>query len=66
MDLLQIIERWGFPVAFAVWLMWMHTRELREIRSQLVKLSIVNAVILKTLDVPETVALASGTSGEGK
>lgn len=66
MDILQIIERWGFPVAFAVWLMWMHTRELREMRGQLTKLTVVNAVILKTLDVPEAATLASGTTGEGK
>jgi len=65
-DLLQtIIERWGFPVAFAVWLMLSVTRELREIRLLIQKLTVVNAVILKTLDVPEAVALASGTSGEG-
>lgn len=67
MDLLQtIIERWGFPVAFAVWLMMSVTRELREIRLLIQKLTVVNAVILKTLDVPEAVALASGTTGEGK
>jgi hypothetical protein len=66
-DLLQtIIERWGFPVAFAVWLMLGVTRELREIRLLIQKLTIVNAVILKTLDVPEAVALTSGTTGEGK
>ncbi len=67
MDLLQtIIERWGFPVAFAVWLMMSVTRELREIRLLIQKLTVVNAVILKTLDVPEAVTLASGTTGEGK
>lgn len=67
MDLLQtIIERWGFPVAFAVWLMMSVTRELREIRLLIQKLTVVNAVILKTLDVPEAVALASGTADEGK
>lgn len=66
MDLLQtIIERWGFPVAFAVWLMMSVTRELREIRLLIQKLTVVNAVILKTLDVPEAVTLASGTSSEG-
>ena len=70
MDLLQtIIERWGFPVAFAVWLMMGVTRELREIRLLIQKLTVVNAVILKTLDVPEAVALTAGTTGitgEGK
>ncbi len=68
MDLLQtIIERWGFPVAFAVWLMMSVTRELREIRLLIQKLTVLNAVILKTLDVPEaaTLALTSGTTGEG-
>jgi len=65
-DLLQtIIERWGFPVAFAVWLMMSVTRELREIRLLIQKITVVNAVILKTLDVPKAVALASGTTSEG-
>lgn len=65
MELLQtIIERWGFPVGFAVWLMMSVTRELREIRALIQKLTIVNAVILKTLDVPEAVTLASGAVPE--
>jgi hypothetical protein len=64
-ELLQtIIERWGFPVGFAVWLMMSVTRELREIRALIQKLTIVNAVILKTLDVPEAVTLASGAVPE--
>jgi hypothetical protein len=62
-DLFQtIIERWGFPVGFALWLMMSVTRELREIRLLIQKLTIVNAVILKTLDVPEAVTLAAGSS----
>lgn len=69
MDLIQtLIERWGFPAAFAVWLMMSVTRELREIRLLIQKLTVVNAVILKTLDVPEAVALTAGTApaDEGK
>jgi hypothetical protein len=67
MDLLQqIIERWGFPAAFAVWLMMSVTRELREIRALLHKQAVVNAVILKTLDVPEAVTLASDPSSPGE
>jgi len=65
-DLLQtLIERWGFPAAFAVWLMMSVTRDLREIRLLMQKLTVVNAVILRTLDVPEAVALASDTPKEG-
>jgi len=65
-DFAQIIERWGFPAAFAVWLMWTHTRELQQIRAQLQKLAIINAVILKTLDVPDaTTTLSMGTTSEG-
>jgi hypothetical protein len=64
-DLLQtLIERWGFPAAFAVWLMMSVTRDLREIRLLMQKLTVVNAVILRTLDVPEAVALASDTPKE--
>ena len=63
MELLQtLIERWGFPAAFAVWLMMGVTRDQREIRNLIHKLTVVNAVILKTLDVPEPAQLAS--SGE--
>ena len=66
MDITQIIERWGFPVAFAVWLMWTHTRELRDMRRQLHKLMVINAVVLKTLDVPEAQTLTdTGTTSEG-
>ena len=66
MELLQyIIERWGFPVGFAVWLMTSVTRELREIRALLHKQAVVNAVILKTLDVPEAVALSAEPTSEG-
>ena len=65
MDLLQtIIERWGFPVGFAVWLMMGVTRDLREMRIALQKLTVVNAVILKTLDVPEAAELAAGAAPE--
>lgn len=61
MDLLQqLIERWGFPAAFAVWLMMSVTKDLRDIRDMMQKLAIVNGVILKTLDVPEAVQLAAG------
>lgn len=60
MDLFQqLIERWGFPMAFAVWLMAGVTRDLRELRAAVNKLAVVNAVILNTLDVPEAVELAS-------
>ena len=60
MDLLQqLIERWGFPAAFAVWLMLSVTKELRDIRALLHRQAVVNAVILKTLDVPEPVALVT-------
>ncbi len=63
MDLLQtIIERWGFPVGFAVWLMMGVTRDIRQMRAALQKLTVVNAVILKTLDVPEAVELAASTA----
>jgi hypothetical protein len=67
-DLFQnLVERWGFPVAFAGWLMMSVTRELRDIRLLIQKLTVVNAVILKTLDVPETVSLVGGsTPEEGK
>jgi hypothetical protein len=62
-DLLQtIIERWGFPVGFAVWLMMGVTRDIRQMRAALQKLTVVNAVILKTLDVPEAVELAASTA----
>lgn len=60
MDITVIIERWGFPVAFAVWLMFVVTRELREIRALINKQVVLNAVILKTLDIPDVVtAIAS-------
>lgn len=60
MDLFQqLIERWGFPAAFAVWLMYGVTRDLREIRAAISKLAVVNAVILNTLDVPEAAELAN-------
>lgn len=59
MDFTQIAERWGFPVAFAVWLMFGVTRELREIRALLHKQVVLNAVILKTLDVPNAAEAAS-------
>lgn len=63
MDLLQtIIERWGFPVGFAVWLMMGVTRDIRQMRAALQKLTVVNAVILKTLDVPEAVELAASAA----
>ena len=55
----QLVERWGFPVAFAIWLMAGVTRDLREIRAAIAKLAVVNAVILNTLDVPEAAELAS-------
>lgn len=59
-ELLQeLIERWGFPVVFAVWLMHGVTRDLREIRVAIAKLAVVNAVILNTLDVPEAAELAN-------
>jgi hypothetical protein len=58
--LTQILERWGFPTAFAAWLMLSVSRELREIRALLQKQSVVNAVILKTLDVAEAVDLSAG------
>lgn len=51
MSIWEIIERWGFPAAFSVWLMISVTRELREIRTLLHKQVVLNAVILKTLDV---------------
>jgi len=61
MDVLgEIINRWGLPTGFAVWLMWVVTRDLREIRNAVYKQSVVNAVILKTLDVPEAAAIAAG------
>jgi hypothetical protein len=66
-DLLQtLIERWGFPAAFAVWLMMGVTRDLREIRALIHKQVVLNAVILKTLDVPEAVALAASVTPEDK
>jgi hypothetical protein len=60
----QLVERWGFPVGFAVWLMAGVTRDLREIRAAIAQLAVVNAVILNTLDVPEAVELASPSSEE--
>lgn len=66
MDLFQqLVERWGFPAAFAVWLMASVTRDLRAIRESLQKLAVVNAVILRTLDVPEAVRLAGGPEEQG-
>lgn len=56
----QLIERWGFPAAFAVWLMMSVTKDLRQLRAQVQKLVVVNAVILKTLDVPDPEKLAAG------
>lgn len=62
MDLIQqLVERWGFPAAFAIWLMQGVTRDLREIRAAIAKLAIVNAVILNTLDVPEAVELVNSS-----
>lgn len=58
--LTQILERWGFPTAFAAWLMVSVSRELREIRSLLQKQNVVNAVVLKTLDIENPVDLATG------
>jgi hypothetical protein len=56
-DILQtLIERWGFPIAFSVWLMKMYTRELRDMRSELKRIAIAVAVMAKTLDVPTEVA----------
>lgn len=67
MDLLQtIIERWGFPVGFAIWLMMGVTRDLREIRALVHKQVVLNAVILKTLDIPETAILDVGNSEDNK
>jgi hypothetical protein len=66
-DLLQtIIERWGFPVGFAVWLMMGVTRDLREIRALVHKQVVLNAVILKTLDIPEAAMLDVGAPKEDK
>jgi len=66
-DLLQtLIERWGFPAAFAVWLMMGVTRDLREIRALIHKQVILNAVILKTLDIPEAVTLTASVIPEDK
>jgi hypothetical protein len=65
-DLLQtLIERWGFPVGFAVWLMMGVTRDLREIRALIHKQVVLNAVILKTLDAPDAAALTATASKEG-
>ena len=65
MDILQtLIERWGFPVAFSVWLMITFTRELREIRAELQRLVVLLAVIAKTLDVPGLPALGMQTTPE--
>jgi hypothetical protein len=70
LDLLQtLIERWGFPVAFSVWLMITFTRELREMRVELQRLVVLLAVIAKTLDVPGSGLPALGmqtTPEEGK
>jgi len=64
-DVLQtLIERWGFPVAFSVWLMIAFTRELREMRTELKRLVVLLAVIAKTLDVPGVAALDVGTPPE--
>jgi hypothetical protein len=46
----NLIERWGFPTGFGVWLMMMFSRELRDMRQMLHKLVTVNAVILNILD----------------
>jgi hypothetical protein len=59
MEITQMIERWGFPAAFALWLMIWVTRDLREIRALLHKQVVLNAVIAKTLDIPEAVAATS-------
>jgi hypothetical protein len=57
-----MIERWGFPAAFAVWLMFVVTRELREIRALINKQVVLNAVILKTIDASEAAIAAASTS----
>ena len=59
----QLVERWGFPAAFAVWLMMSVTKDLRQLRAQVQKLVVVNAVILKTLDVPDPEKLAGPDEG---
>ena len=65
MDVIQqLVERWGFPAAFAIWLMHGVTRDLREIRNAISKLAVVNAVILNTLDVPASTELANPISEE--
>lgn len=64
MDFQTIIERWGFPVGFAVWLMMGVTRDLREMRVLLQQLTVINAVILKTLDVPGAATLTASTAPE--
>jgi hypothetical protein len=66
-DILQtLIERWGFPVAFSVWLMITFTRELREIRAELQRLVVLLAVIAKTLDVPIPALHMQPAPEEGK
>lgn len=60
MDILQTaIERWGFPAVIVIWLMRDVMREMRAQRAQITKLVVVNAVILKTLDVPEAAEMAT-------
>ncbi len=54
LDVGQILDRWGLPTAFCAWMMFFVTRELREIRKLLYQLVVSNAVIAKTLDVPDT------------
>jgi len=58
-EITQMVERWGFPAAFALWLMMWVTRDLREIRALLHKQVVLSAVIAKTLDIPEAVAATS-------
>lgn len=68
MDLQTILERWGFPAFFVVWLMRDVMREQRAQRAQITKLVVVNTVILKTLDIPEAekAALLDEGKDEGR
>lgn len=59
----NLIERWGFPTGFGVWLMWMFSRELMEMRKMMHKLVTFNAVILRILEAPES-ALPDKTSNK--
>lgn len=61
---LQLLREFGFPTFVCVWFMWRAEKQFMAIRSLLHKQAVLNAVIARTLDVPELPAEASADREE--